>query len=400
MSQAKQSTDYPGVRYREHSTRSYKGRPDRYFTIRYYTGSKDHEEGLGWASDGWTPKKAAAVLSSLKEAHQTGIGPQSLAEKRLEVQAKREETQSQARQEEAQSMTLEDFLNRYYLPRAQETKRSWRTDENRINYRIIPALGVYPIRSITPSQITDFLKGLAKEKLSPATVKHHFAILRQAFKLASSTIIEDVAILEGKGPMQELKAPALFNARENFLSYEQADELIAAAKTRNMDLHDAIVLSLNTGLRLGELLRLEWVDVDLTHGIITVRQEEHRKPGGKAFVNDDAHAVLARRREEREKGKSLVMQPRWGKQRENLSHEFKAVVDSLGWNDGVADPVHRIVFHSLRHTFASWLAMAGTDIYRIKTLMRHKTLAMTERYAHLIPDATSAAVHNLRPTKS
>ena len=62
------------------------------------------------------------------------------------------------------------------------------------------------------------------------------------------------------------------------------------------------------------------------------------------------------------------------------------------------DARHKVVFHTLRHTFASWLAMAGTDIYRIKTLMRHKTITMTMRYAHLIPDATRAAVHNLRPS--
>jgi integrase len=53
----------------------------------------------------------------------------------------------------------------------------------------------------------------------------------------------------------------------------------------------------------------------------------------------------------------------------------------------------------LRHTFASWLALAGVDIYRIKTLMRHKTIDMTMRYAHLLPDATRQAVYNLTPPK-
>jgi len=73
-------------------------------------------------------------------------------------------------------------------------------------------------------------------------------------------------------------------------------------------------------------------------------------------------------------------------------------VDSIGLNDGVDDPRQRVVFHTLRHTFASWLAMSGTDIYTIKELMRHKTLTMTMRYAHLIPDAKRRAVFDLHPT--
>lgn len=63
-------------------------------------------------------------------------------------------------------------------------------------------------------------------------------------------------------------------------------------------------------------------------------------------------------------------------------------------------PKDRVVFHTLRHTFGSWLALAGTDVYRIKTLMRHKTITMTMRYAHLLPDATRDAVNHLRPTES
>jgi integrase len=84
----------------------------------------------------------------------------------------------------------------------------------------------------------------------------------------------------------------------------------------------------------------------------------------------------------------------------DISKSFAALVRKLGMNEGATDRRNQIVFHTLRHTFASWLAMAGTDILRIKTLMRHKTLAMTERYAHLIPDATKAAVHNLRPPRA
>jgi integrase len=178
------------------------------------------------------------------------------------------------------------------------------------------------------------------------------------------------------------------------------EKLVAGAKKRRfIDLHDAIVLSLNTGLRLGELRRLHWPDVDLTHGVLTVREEDMRKPGGKVPLNKAASAIFSERLQRRGENQ-LVFPPIYGQgHRENLSHEFRSLADEVGLNAGIADNdrQRRIVFHSLRHTFASWLALAGTDIYRIKTLMRHKSITMTMRYAHLIPDATQEAVHNLKP---
>jgi integrase len=78
-----------------------------------------------------------------------------------------------------------------------------------------------------------------------------------------------------------------------------------------------------------------------------------------------------------------------------ISQTFDRAVAKLGFNNGVEDPRHRVVFHSLRHTFASWLAIQGTPLLTIKELMGHKTLAMTERYAHLIPDVKKQATLDL-----
>jgi len=67
----------------------------------------------------------------------------------------------------------------------------------------------------------------------------------------------------------------------------------------------------------------------------------------------------------------------------------------LGFNNGVADPRQRAVFHTLRHTFASWLAIQGIPIYTIAKLMGHKSIAMSERYSHLSPDSQRTAVKGL-----
>lgn len=65
------------------------------------------------------------------------------------------------------------------------------------------------------------------------------------------------------------------------------------------------------------------------------------------------------------------------------------------FNNGVTDPRQKITFHTLRHTFASWLAMQGTPILTIKELLGHQSLAMTERYSHLSPDQKKEAVNGI-----
>jgi site-specific recombinase XerD len=68
-----------------------------------------------------------------------------------------------------------------------------------------------------------------------------------------------------------------------------------------------------------------------------------------------------------------------------------------GLNDGITDSTYRVVFHTLRHTFASHLVIAGVDLYRVQKLMRHKTAAMTQKYAHLRPQHTVDSVEKLFP---
>jgi integrase len=74
-------------------------------------------------------------------------------------------------------------------------------------------------------------------------------------------------------------------------------------------------------------------------------------------------------------------------------------VNKLGFNNGVTDSRDKLVAHSLRHTFASWLAMAGEPILTIQKLMGHKDIQMTLRYAHLSPSHERAAAERLAANK-
>jgi integrase len=397
-------TQYPNVRYYEHGNRRTRnGQADKYFSIRYYVNGRQREEGVGWASEGWNAEKAYALLGDIRAGLRTGEGPQSLAEKREQANHAKAARDAEKARESHANMTLEEFFHAVYIPRAKREKRSWLIDEQRIAKAINPALGKLPLRAVQREDVQKFVDALSDAGNAPATVKQYMGIVRRAFYMAAETVIDGTPLFLGKNPASGagIRLPAVHNSRDRYLLAGEVEKLIAAAeKLRSPDLKDCIVMSLNTGLRMGELMRLRWLDVDMVGGFVSVPDETMRKPGGKVPLNDAAMAVFRGRKERQKKDGEMVFPSIAGAPvRKNLSAMFHSIVEELGLNEGVTDPRHRLVFHSLRHTFASWLALGGTDIYRIKTLMRHKSISMTMRYAHLIPDATRDAVHNLRPPK-
>ena len=79
---------------------------------------------------------------------------------------------------------------------------------------------------------------------------------------------------------------------------------------------------------------------------------------------------------------------------QEISKTFPRVVSFLGFNKNITDDRQKVVFHTLRHTYASRLVMSRTDLYSVQKLMGHSTMAMTERYSHLSPNHLQKAVAN------
>ena len=73
-----------------------------------------------------------------------------------------------------------------------------------------------------------------------------------------------------------------------------------------------------------------------------------------------------------------------------LPHTFTKAVNILGLNDGITDPRFKVVIHTLRRTFCSWLASQNVPLYTIGKLVGHTSLRSTQRYAKLSPDAAIA----------
>lgn len=82
-------------------------------------------------------------------------------------------------------------------------------------------------------------------------------------------------------------------------------------------------------------------------------------------------------------GNQLLFPSRDGEQIKHISRTFERAVKTIGLNKGITDRKQKIVFHSLRHTYASRLVDKGVSIYEVKELLGHKDIKMTMRYSHL-----------------
>jgi|TARA_B110000902_G_scaffold259465_1_gene330833 integrase len=148
-----------------------------------------------------------------------------------------------------------------------------------------------------------------------------------------------------------------------------------------------VILSINTGLRRGEIFNLKWTDVDFDKKLLTV-EGQTAKSGQTRHVqlNSEALSVLKAWRGQTMKGfvfPSPITRGRF----DNIKKSWNLLREQAGVPD--------FRFHDLRHTFASKLVMAGVDLYTVKELMGHSTIQMTERYAHLAPEHKASAVEKI-----
>lgn len=379
-----------GVRYREHPTRKRGVRKDRYFAIRYQKDGKRKEEGLGWSSEGWTTEKAVSELSKLKEAAQKGEGPTSLAEKRaIETKRKEAETEEQ-KQVEKDAITLKRFFNDTYLPQAKADKKTYTSQREEglfVNW-IDPVMGHIPFKEIVPFHMEALKKKMAEKGQSARSIEYALALLRQVFNTARR-----LGMYEADSPTKSVKKPRVDNGRMRFLTHKEARRLLQALKAMSLDVHDMTLLSLNCGLRFGEIASLTWQDVDLIKGQLTIRDA---KAGSRyAFLTEQAVEMLNTRIQGKPSDYVFPKKKKGGGKMDKISHTFFRTIDQLKFNDGIDDPRLKICFHSCRHTYASWLIEQGQDLYTVQRLLGHKTNVMTQRYAHLAENKLRGAARAL-----
>lgn len=382
-------TSFPGVRFREHETRKHGVRPDRYFTIRYKLNGRDKEEGLGWSSQGMTAEKANARRSELTENQRIGQGVRTLQERREREQARREREKAEKEKLDRDTLSFGDFFHETYFPQAQANKstRSHTREESLFRLWIGPVIKDVSMKAVSPFHLEKIKKNMADAGKSPRSAHYALAVVRQVFNHARI-----LGLYEGEPPTTRVKKPTADNRRMRFLSHDEAGRLLKALREKTQEVYEIALVSLQCGLRAGEIFSLTWRDLDLERGILTLWNTQNTRTR-QAFMTGEVKAMLA----EKEHGgdNDLVFPDRDGGKRTVISKTFNRTVSELGLNNGVTDRRQKVVFHSLRHSYASWLVERGVDLFTVKELMGHSTLSMTERYSHLGNGTLQRAVKEL-----
>ncbi|MGH7913314.1 MAG: tyrosine-type recombinase/integrase [Candidatus Binataceae bacterium] len=286
---------------------------------------------------------------------------------------------------EARPALFDELMSDYRAASARAGKAIMRTDAG--YRRALEAFGGRRAPEIAVREVEAWRDRLA-EFLAPASVAHHLTMLRAIFNRA---------VRDGKlaaAPTRGVEFPRENNARVRYLSEDEEPRLLAALAEKMRPL---VMVAIYTGLREGELLRLRWADVDFGSGSIHVR-EAKSGDGRRLPLNQAALGTLHRLRGARPKVIQLdvrrdagegghIFGPDTNALRMSLNRKFRRAAKAAGIDD--------LHFHDLRHTFASRLAMRGLDLYRVQTLLGHKTARMTMRYAHLSPGALREAVEAL-----
>lgn len=226
--------------------------------------------------------------------------------------------------------------------------------------------GLY-LDEITKGRISEFISARRADGISDARINRNLACLSSMFKHAIDWEWIDANPARGR----KLKEP---EGRKRFLTREEFETLRDAASE---PLQSIIVVAVETGMRLGEILALEVRDVDYKRGEIRVRETKNQETRTIAMSGAASARIRAQPRHMKTE---LIF---WRGDGEPLrvsrvSQQFAALVRKAKIPD--------CRFHDLRHTFASWAVQAGHDLYRVGRQLGHKTPAMMQRYAHLRTD--------------
>ena len=230
------------------------------------------------------------------------------------------------------------------------------------------------IQEITTWQIEKWKSG-RKEGLAVGSVNRELALLKHIFSMA----VKWRRLKEN--PAKDVRGFKGETKRVRFLMPEEIQRLLSNCTDY---LKPIVTLALHTGMRKGELLGLQWSQVNSEQGIITLTDTKNNERRD-IPMNETVKATL----EGIERRGYLVFANRRGKQIDGVPLYF-AFHEALQ-KSGIGD----FRFHDLRHTFASSLVMEGVDIMVIKELLGHKDLKMTLRYAHLSPKHKTRVVNIL-----
>lgn len=351
-------TKYPGIHFIEGT--SINGKPERVYYIRYRKNGKMVEEKAGRQhQDDMTPARAARKRT--KRIH----GDEESNKERREA----EEAQKEAG---AGKWTI-DRLWREYQKQNPDLK-GLRTYKSLYNLHLEPPFGSKEPFEILPLDVKRVKNKLLKKK-SPQTVQHVLELLRRLINFGvNNKLCEGIDF--------KIEMPKVDNEKTEDLTPEQLQALLKAIdEDEHPQAGPIMKMTLYTGMRRGEIFKLEWKDINFERCMINIKDPKGG-PDQKIPLNPAARAFL----NGRPKTSRFVFPGRKGGQWKNIRKPVNKIKKAAGL------PADFRAIHGLRHVYASMLASTGeVDMYHLQRLLTHKDPTMTQRYAHLRDESLKKA---------
>lgn len=370
---AKHKTKKEGIFYKEvqQTTIDNKGKTktkiiDKVYVIRYRENGKDRLVTLGKFSEGIREAYCKTKRDEFLALARNGELPPQLKQK-----VKKKVT------------TLDDLADVYFNDKEFENKSN-KKQKGRYDLHIKNSIGSIDINLITKDHIKKLQTNL-KNKKAPKTVNGIITLLRS---IINYSIKEKE--LNISNPTVGIKNLKTDDIRERFLSVEEVKLLIENVKDDTV-LYRFVKMALSTGARLESVLNIKKKDIDIKHNKITIKDLKNGSTYTGFFSDEFFKSEVKKSISKLNANDYYIPTPS-----RTIQRRLKPILDRL-FNKGlgVRDAKNRVVIHTLRHTFASQLVIAGTPLITVKTLMNHGTIEMTERYAKLAPDAGMNMVKGL-----
>ncbi len=269
------------------------------------------------------------------------------------------------------SQLVDEYLEFIKLNKAVSTSK---IRKYRIEAHLQPYFKDVTLSQITPQMVDNYKALRLRVGASPNTVNRELANLSHMLKMAVRWRYVNVNAVSG---VQKMRVPER-NCR--FLDQEEIRKLLQSAKESYA--YPLVMTAVHTGIRKSEILNLKWSDIDFTQRTVTIQAKAdwHTKNYRTRTVQLTPALYEALKEHERQ-CKELGIQNEYvftyrGRRiKGGISTTLKAIVKGAGLDN--------VTLHTLRHTFASQLVMAGVSLRDVQELMGHRSFETTLQYAHL-----------------
>jgi integrase len=369
---ARHTTNCTGVIYRDSITNK---KSDKIYYIRYKDeNNKTKELKIGKFSEGVRENYCNQIRNEIITKMRLGEVPPSAAKNRRVKKI------------------LLDEIKEIYFEKRREGK-SKQSDLASYKKHLEPFFKNLNLELITKEDIRKLQKTLKEKKNplgKPLSIKTIHNILTIFKSITSFAIKEELLKNDYK---KYVEMDSVRNQRDRYLTTEEIYILYDHLKDdKRLFLFSKIALT--TGARLASILYISKKDIDFSNQLITIydlKKDQEARVSYPSFLTEEVTLLLKEWSKELKPNDKIFHKTPSSIQKQML----KILNDLFNQDIDYDDRRNKAVVHTLRHTFASHLAINGTPIFTIQKLMNHSDIKMTLRYAKLAPESGKDAIRGL-----